>query len=54
MFQIKRLDAIRRAQYNSCSSSVVNEIAVRKVVQVVPGVETAVAVNEVKTKLLET
>ena len=47
VFQVKRLDPISRAQYNSCPCGMVHNFPFREVVQIISGVKSTIAVNEI-------
>ena len=52
VFQVEWLNSISCAQNNPRPGSMVHNVSLREVVQVVPGVESSIAVNEFQTEFL--
>ena len=46
VFKIEWLDTISSAEYNPCPSSMVNNVPLREVVKIIPGVKSPVPMNE--------
>lgn len=47
VFKVEWLDSISSAEYNPCTSSMVHNLPLREVVKIIPGVKSAIAMNEI-------
>ena len=52
MLKVEWLYSISGTQYNSGSCCMIHNLPLGEVVQIIPGVKTTVAMNEIQTKFL--
>lgn len=46
VFEVEWLDTVSSAEYNPCPSCMVNNVPIREVLKIIPGVKSPVPMNE--------